>query len=110
MRVILGEDSYNQQKDFIVQLCRLAIECDCRIHIIHHNRKGDETKPSGRYDAKGPGVIADNVANSLIVWANKQAVPGMPQTLLVVDKQRLGKWEGGLALKLNHDSLTFSEC
>lgn len=110
MRVIPGEDSYNQQKDFIVQLCRLAIECDCHIHIIHHSRKGDETKPPGRYDAKGSGAIADNVANSLIVWANKQVVPGMPQMLLVVDKQRHGEWEGGLALKLNHDSLTFSEC
>lgn len=33
----------NQQKDFIVQLCRIAIECDCHIHIIHHSRKGDET-------------------------------------------------------------------
>lgn len=110
MRVVAGEDSYNQQKDFVVQLCSIAKDSDCHIHLVHHARKGDEAIIPGRYEAKGSGAVADNVANSLIVWANKQGLPDKPQILLKCDKQRHGEWEGSLALRLDHDSIGFSEC
>lgn len=109
MRVIPGEDNYNGQKDFVTKLCDLAIETNCHIHLVHHTKKGDETKPSGRYDAKGSGAISDNVHNSLTVWSNKQKDEEMPDVILKCDKQREGEWEGMIALNFDNDSLRFSE-
>lgn len=109
MRVVAGEDKYNEQKDFVVKLCDLAIQTNCHIHLVHHVKKGDENKPAGRYDAKGSGAISDNVHNSLNVWSNKNGLPDMPQVILTCDKQRSGSWEGRLPLSFCSDSLRFSE-
>lgn len=109
MRVVAGEDKYNEQKDFVVKLCDLAIQTNCHIHLVHHVKKGDENKPAGRYDAKGSGAISDNVHNSLNVWSNKNGIPDMPQVILTCDKQRSGSWEGRLPLTFCSDSLRFSE-
>jgi twinkle protein len=109
MRVVAGEDKYNEQKDFVVKLCDLAIQTNCHIHLVHHVKKGDENKPAGRYDAKGSGAISDNVHNSLNVWSNKNGVEGMPQVILTCDKQRSGSWEGRLPLTFCAESLRFSE-
>lgn len=109
MRVIGGEDKYNDQKDFVVKLCDLAIQTKCHIHLVHHTKKGDENKPSGRYDAKGSGAISDNVHNSIIVWSNKNKLEGMPDVILTCDKQREGEWEGRLALNFDAESLRFHE-
>lgn len=109
MRVIAGEDSYNEQKDFVVKLCNLAIKLDIHIHLIHHTKKGKEGEPSSRYDAKGSGAISDNVSNSMIVWANKDKKEDMPDVILKCDKQRDGEWEGSVALKFDESTLRFYE-
>ena len=109
MRVVSGEDSYNEQKDFVVKLCDIAIKKNIHVHLVHHTRKGKENEPSGRYDAKGSGAISDNVHNSLIVWANKDKIQDMPDVILKCDKQREGEWEGSIALKFDADSLRFYE-
>lgn len=109
MRVVSGEDSYNEQKDFVVKLCDIAIKKNIHVHLVHHTRKGKENEPSGRYDAKGSGAISDNVHNSLIVWANKDKIDDMPDVILKCDKQREGEWEGSIALKFDADSLRFYE-
>src|SRR5690606_38306384 len=85
MRVISGEDNHNEQKDFVVRLCELAITKNMHIHLIHHTKKGKENEPSGRYDAKGSGAISDNVHNSLIVWSNKDKIKDMPDAILKCD-------------------------
>ena len=109
MRVIAGEDKYNDQKDFVVKLCDIAIKTKTHIHLVHHVKKGKEDVPSGRYDAKGSGALSDNVHNSLIVWANKAENKDMPSMILKCDKQREGEWEGSIALEFDSDSLRFSE-
>lgn len=109
MRVISGEDSYNEQKDFVVKLCDMAIKTKIHIHLVHHTKKGKESEPSGRYDAKGSGAISDNVHNSLVVWSNKEKHPEMPDMILKCDKQREGEWEGKIALNFIADTLRFEE-
>lgn len=109
MRVVAGEDKYNEQKDFVVKLCEIAIQYDIHIHLVHHVRDGDESKPSNRYSAKGSKAISDNVSNSLIVWSNKEKDKDMPDAILKCDKQRQGEWEGSIALNFDNVSLNFSE-
>ncbi len=109
MRVVAGEDKYNEQKDFVVKLCEIAQKTNTHIHLVHHVRDGDESKPSSRYSAKGSKSISDNVHNSLIVWSNKNKDKEMPDVLLKCDKQREGEWEGKIALSFNSEDLTFSE-
>lgn len=109
MRVVAGEDKYNEQKDFVVKLCDIAIKTKSHIHLVHHTKKGREDVPSGRYDAKGSGAISDNVHNSLIVWSNKEGNKDMPDVILKCDKQREGAWEGKVALNFDRETLRFEE-
>jgi len=109
MRVVGGEDSYNEQKDFVVKLCDIAIRTKTHIHLVHHTKKGKEDVPSGRYDAKGSGAISDNVHNSLIVWTNKAENKDMPNMILKCDKQRNGEWEGSIAIEFDPSTLRFNE-
>lgn len=109
MRVVAGEDKYNEQKDFVVKLCDIAIKTNIHIHLVHHTKKGKESEPSGRYDAKGSGAISDNVHNSLVVWSNKDKIPEMPDVILKCDKQREGEWEGKVALSFDPITLKFED-
>lgn len=109
MRVVAGEDKYNDQKDFVVKLCEVAQRTDTHVHLVHHVRDGDESKPSTRYSAKGSKAISDNVHNSLIVWSNKNKLEDMPDVILKCDKQREGEWEGMIALDFDPETLCFSE-
>ena len=109
MRVVAGEDKYNEQKDFVVKLCDIAIRTKTHIHLVHHTKKGKEDVPSGRYDAKGSGAISDNVHNSLIVWSNKAENKDMPNMILKCDKQRDGEWEGSIAIDFDPQTLRFNE-
>lgn len=109
MRVVAGEDKYNEQKDFVVKLCDIAIKTNTHIHLVHHTKKGKEDVPSGRYDAKGSGAISDNVHNSLIVWSNKENNPNMPNMILKCDKQRAGEWEGKIAIDFDAETMRFNE-
>jgi len=109
MRVVKGDDDYNSQKDFVVNLCKLAIKFDIHIHFVHHTKKVKEDAPSGRYDAKGSSSLSDNVHNSLIVWSNKANNKDLPDMILKCDKQREGEWEGNLALNFLGETLSFEE-
>ena len=109
MRVIAGEDSYNEQKDFVTKLCDLAIQLNIHVHLVHHVKKGKETEVSSRYDAKGSGSISDNVHNSLVVWSNKADNEDYPDVVIKCDKQREGEWEGTIPLWFIPDCLQFSQ-
>ena len=109
MRVIPGEDSYNEQKDFVTKLCDLAIQLNIHIHLVHHVKKGKEDDISGRYDAKGSGSISDNVHNSLVVWSNKKENEELPDVIIKCDKQREGEWEGNIGLWFVQDCLQFCQ-
>lgn len=108
MRVVSGEDDYNAQKDFVSKLCDIALETGIHIHFVHHNRKGDESKPAGRYGAKGSGSLSDNVHNAFEVWqrpVKDGEVSDEPDMFIFCDKQREGEWEGAIGLWFHPESL-----
>jgi twinkle protein len=108
MRVVGGEQDYDAQKDFVGKLCDIALETNIHIHFVHHNRKGDENQPAGRYGAKGSGSLSDNVHNALEVWQRptKPSDNGdEPDMYIMCDKQREGEWEGAIGLWFDPNSL-----
>lgn len=111
MRVIPGEDNYNDQKDFVVKLCEIANKTGVHIHLVHHAKKPDKGDKaiSNRFEAKGSGAISDNVHNSLIVWENKEKLKEFPPMVLKCDKQRDGEWEGSIGLTFDAETLSFEE-
>lgn len=110
MRVVAGEDNYNAQKDFVTKLCAIAQETNIHIHFIHHNKKGDESKPAGRYEAKGSSSLSDNVHNAFNIWSKKdqQTEVEFPDVVIRCDKQREGEWEGTIGLWFLEESLQFA--
>lgn len=109
MRVVAGVDDHNGQKDFVVTICRLAVELDIHIHFVHHMRNGDESTVPNRYQATGTKAISDNIHNSLIVWRNKDNYKDMPPAVIRCDKQRSGEWEGRIPLDINPDYFGFTQ-
>jgi twinkle protein len=110
MRVVPGDDNYNAQKDFITRLCAIAQETNIHIHLVAHNKKGDESKPAGRYDTHGSSSLSNNVHNAFNVWSKKDKEPDseLPDVVIKCDKQREGEWEGTIGLWFCEDSLQFS--
>jgi twinkle protein len=110
MRVVPGDDNYNAQKDFITRLCAIAQETNIHIHLVAHNKKGDESRPAGRYDTHGSSSLSNNVHNAFNVWSQKTKNPDStePDVVIKCDKQREGEWEGAIGLWFCEDSLQFS--
>lgn len=113
MKVVPKQDDYDGQCDFVNALCDVAHETGVHVHLIHHNRKGEnEDKVPSKFDAKGSGSITDQVDNVIAVWRNKKKETDQrkalelgnalndenPDFLLICDKQRNGNWEGKWAL------------
>lgn len=99
MKVIAGEDNYNEQKDFVNSLCAIAKDTGCHIHLVLHIKKlKDEESIPNKFDIKGSGAIADLVDNIFIVWRNKKKENAMrehgniasdePDAILIQEKQR----------------------
>ena len=120
MKCGIAEDDYTKQKQFVDQLCAVARDTDCHIHLIAHSRKGkDELAPPGKMDVKGSGSITDQVDNVLTVWRNKGKEAELavsdnshgrdPDCLLICDKQRNGEWEGRIALWFDRESMQYTE-
>lgn len=125
MRVVMGEDDYNRQKDFVGQLCNLARDHNIHIHLVHHVRKlADENQIPGKFDSKGSGAITDQVDQVLTVWRNKKKqsdietamrtgsmtheLKEQPDCLVICDKNRHGEWEGKIALWYHAQSLQYT--
>jgi len=115
MRVVPDEDDYNAQKNFVIKLCDIALETGIHIHMVHHNRKGDESKAAGSQGAKGTGAIKDNVHNAIEVWTKYKDMKAResaddfenPDTYMLCTKQREGEWEGAIGLYFDENSLQF---
>lgn len=125
-KCVKAEDDYNGQKAFVDELCAIAKDFDCHIHLVHHMRKGNkETDPLDKNDFKGSGSITDQPDNLIGVWRNKQKEfdakalgsaskrKDEPDTTLRVFKQRnydgSGDGEPLIGLWMNRDSWQFSE-
>lgn len=120
MKCVRGTDDYNGQKEFVDALTACARDFNVHIHLVVHLKKGegDERMPT-RLDISGTAAISDLVDNVILVWRNKKKerdrdagkqVSDMdPDSVLIVDKQRNGDWEGRAKLWYDRDSLKFSD-
>jgi twinkle protein len=122
MRVVRSPDDYAGQKDFIEMMCSTAHDIGVHIHVVMHMRKGEsELEPVGKFDIKGASEISDLVDNVFIVWRNKmkEKVLGnehaddrgkylnAPDTILALEKQRHGDWEGDIDLWYSRESKAY---
>jgi twinkle protein len=104
--VSADNDHAEQQRKFIAQLHRAAIDTGMHVHLVAHTRKpvDDEKAPPNRYEIAGSRTIADQPDNIVMIWRNrdkerKQAAGeiGMaekPDVMLHVDKQRHADFTG----------------
>lgn len=118
MKCVGGEDDYNGQKAFIDELTAIARDHDVHIHLVHHIRKlqSDEARPS-KFDLRGSSSITDQVDNVLILWRNKakeHAIQqgkdvdyGLPDAMLLCEKQRNGEAEDWYSFWYHQDSQQF---
>ena len=116
----LAEDDYTAQKRFMDALCIVARDFDVHVHLIHHTRKpADENSIPGKYDARGSGTVADQADMVFTVWrnkkkefdkrANKPVDDSLPDSILVMDKNRHLGWEGKIALWCSPDTGTYHD-
>lgn len=126
MKVCQSEESLDEQKALIGDICDLAEETGLHVHLVAHCRKpsaGDEARPPSKYDIKGSGAITDQAHNVLLVWQNKAKraeaeksiehrrpdVMSGWDALVILDKQRNGDCEGKFGLYFDEPSLRFCD-
>lgn len=72
LRVGVGEEDYEAQKEFVGHLVEFAAKYKVHVHLVCHARKqDDESKAPGKMDIRGSGSITDLVHNGFSVWRNK---------------------------------------
>lgn len=127
MKVVQSEESMDEQKRMVGDLCDIAKETDLHIHLVAHCKKppGEgENKPPTKYDIRGSAAISDQCANVILVWQDKAKrakltsahASGQPvetelvnrwDHILAIDKQRNGEVEGKFGLYFDDESLRF---
>lgn len=125
-KCVRGEEDWSGQKDFMDEMCMVAYETKCHIHVVHHLRKGEsEYNKPNKSDIKGAGGIVDLVDNAILVWRNKPKEMALadPRTdekkrtylqkesdcSVIICKQRNGGWEGEINLWYHAHSMSYSE-
>jgi twinkle protein len=123
-KCVKGEDDYNGQKAFVDELCAIAKDYECHVHLVHHLKKpANENAVPDKHDNKGSGSITDQVDNVFMVWRNKAKEDDVkvkghlstkstePDHFLLCRKQRNyeGSAEGEPSIKLwfNRDSTQY---
>ena len=121
----IGVENREGEADIINRLAWSAKHLNTHIHLVSHVRKpqsaGEEYIPT-KFDVKGSSALVDLVDNLVICWANKkrESLKELSQLdekeqeyfdktfdqLLVMAKQRHGRWEGKVGL-YHHQSLQF---
>lgn len=120
MRVVANEDDYNEQKEFMRNVCALSAELELHTHVVHHARKGDETIALSKAAAKGSSSIIDQTDNALGIRVSRDdndvgissGTNGIvrvskPNAWLSVNKQRNGEYEGVIPLFLDYTTTQF---
>lgn len=122
MKVCESEESMDEQKQLIGDLCDLAKETGVHLHVVAHCRKpagGAEDKPPTKYDIKGSGAISDQAHNVVLVFEDKvkraeadkkeprPEIMARPDAIVVIDKQRNGSVEGKFGMWIDFRSLRF---
>ena len=112
----IRKDDTDAEKAFVDKLQWAAKTLNCHIHLVCHMRKpqdGQEARMPTKAAIRGASEISDLADNVFLVWQNMdkkkiadKVAAGQPVTekereqmdkpdqMLVIDKQRHGKWEG----------------
>ncbi len=126
MKVCESEESLDESKKLVGDLCAIGQETGLHLHLIAHAKKpgaDGETRPPTKYDIRGSSAISDQTHNVLTVWMNKakraelekpveQQAPevvGKPDHIVTIEKQRNGDFEGRFALYFDAQSLRFCD-
>jgi len=111
MKVCQSEESLDEQKLLMSDLCDVAKETGLHVHLVAHCRKpqsGDDSKPPSRYDIRGSSAVADLAHNIVTVWANRAKAEAIrkdpndpaankPDMIITVAKQRNSRFEGSVS-------------
>lgn len=99
-----------QQRKFVAQLHRTAIDSGMHMHLVSHTRKpvDDEKQPPNRYDVAGSRTLVDQPDNVVMIWRNRAKErkenlgeldkAEQPDIVLNIDKQRHGDYTGLIGL------------
>jgi len=124
MKVCQSEESMDEQKQLVGDLCDVAEETGLHVHLVAHCRKpggAGEDNPPSKYDIRGSASISDQAHNIITVWQNKvkraereKANPdtdkmAKPDALVTIEKQRNGEFEGRFGLWFHDASLRFCD-
>ena len=122
MKVCQSEESLDEQKQLVGDLCDIAKETGLHLHLVAHAKKPGQTgedRPPTKYDIRGSASISDQCHNVLTVWMNKAkraesdkaepdaAVMAKPEHIVTIEKQRNGDVEGKFGLAFDARSLRF---
>jgi len=116
-----GDKANEAQKDFIQNLIELAKRFDVHVWLVHHVRKGQsETEEINKYSIRGAAAITDNADNVILLCRNlakekkleneyrRDVDESEGDSVLIVDKQRNGDWQG--RIQLWFDKQTYQLC
>ncbi len=99
-----------QQRKFVAQLHRTAIDTGMHVHLVAHTRKpaDEEKQPPSRYEVAGSRTLVDQPDNVVMIWRNRDKEraredgdvgrAGEPDLVLNVDKQRHADYTGRIGL------------
>ncbi len=99
-----------QQRRFVAQLHRTAIDTGMHVHLVAHTRKpsDDEKQPPSRYEVAGSRTLVDQPDNVVMVWRNRAKERAQADgdlghadkadVVLNVDKQRHADYTGLIGL------------
>lgn len=106
-----GDKANEAQKEFVQNLIALAKRFDIHVWLVHHVRKGQsETDEINKYSIRGAAAITDNADNVLLLCRNLAKEKKLADqyrrdldmsegdSVLVIDKQRNGDWQGRIPL------------
>ena len=126
MKVCESEESLDEQKQLIGDLCLIGQETGLHVHLVAHCKKPGaegESRPPTKYDIRGSSAISDQSHNIVTVWMNKAkrtelekpaqmrdaAILEKPDHLVTIEKQRNGDFEGRFALFFDARSMRFCD-
>lgn len=125
MKVCQSEESLDEQKRLVTDLCDVAKETGLHIHLVAHCRKpagsDGESRPPTKYDIRGSAAISDQSHNVITVWQNraKRAEAGkaytapelltQPDAIVSIEKQRNGSVEGKFGLWFDERTMRFCD-
>ena len=126
MKVVQSEESLDEAKRMVGDLCDVAKETGLHVHLVAHARKPSssadgEGKPPTKYDIRGSAAVSDQCHNIVMVWQNKarraaaaSAASPKPDATAIpwdavisIEKQRNGDTEGKFGLMFHAPSLRF---